>query len=95
MKQSVVMRRVRVLSFLAMLVASSVIWAQGRGGGRNAAVPAARPSYTNWEQYEAVQALPSTRPSASSTDPMSPTYWSCGRTRPGGTPPSTQLSWMG
>ena len=51
MKQSVVMRTVRALSFLGMLVASSVIWAQGRGGGGGGAAPAGRPSYTNWEQY--------------------------------------------
>ena len=51
MKQSVVMRTVRALSCLGMLVASSVIWAQGRGGGSGGTAPAARPSYTNWEQY--------------------------------------------
>ena len=45
------MYRVRALGLLGVLAAASFATAQGRGGGRGAAAPAAPPSYTNWEQY--------------------------------------------
>ena len=44
------MSRVRFLVALAILVASSLLWAQGRGGSA-VPTPQPQPSFTNWAQY--------------------------------------------